>query len=428
MKTSRFRRFAASSFLLGALLLRPTLAAAQMVTERGFVEGRAWLFPQSAPNDPTQVVGDFLVRDELFVKPARWIQFAAGADVRANSHDQVDARWRVDFADRDPRRPAIAVRRLSATLSNGPLTVDVGKQFIRWGKTDIVTPTDRFAPRDFLNVVDNEFLPVTGLRAVVQHGSDAIDAIWVPFLTPSRTPLLNQRWTAVPAGAAEINLVDRGSEIPKGSQVGVRVSHTGSIVEYAANFFDGFNNLPNLLATTVIAPVAAGPCVTCVPSVAIQRIYPSLRTYGADAAVPTKWLTIKAESAYFTSSSPGTDEYVLYVVQVERQTGEWILIGGYAGEVVTIRRAALTFAPDRGLTRSIVGRASYSIDTNRSLAFETALRQNGDGLYLRAEYSQARGEHWRMTVAGAAIAGHADDFLGEYRRNSHVSASVRFSF
>ena len=97
-------------------------------------------------------------------------------------------------------------------------------------------------------------------------------------------------------------------------------------------------------------------------------------------------------------------------------------------EAVTARRAALTFAPDRGMTRSLVARASYTIDSNRSLAFETAVRQNGDGVYAKAEFSQARGQHWRATMTGAAITGHSDDFLGQYHRNSHVTAALRYSF
>ena len=157
-------------------------------------------------------------------------------------------------------------------------------------------------------------------------------------------------------------------------------------------------------------------------------MYPAIRTYGADVAVPTPWFTIKGETAYFTSSSPTTDEYVLYVIQLERQTGEWVFVGGYAGEAVTGRRAGLTFAPDRGTTRSIVGRASYTIDPNRSLAFETAVRQNGAGAYLKAEYSQAHGQHWRTTATGAVIGGEPGDFLGQYRRNSHVSLAFRYSF
>jgi hypothetical protein len=144
--------------------------------------------------------------------------------------------------------------------------------------------------------------------------------------------------------------------------------------------------------------------------------------------VPTPWFTLKSEAAYFTSSTPLTDEYVLYVVQLERQTGEWVIVAGYAGEAITRRRSTLAFAPDRGMTRSIVGRASYTIDPVRTLAFETAVRQNGDGLYGKVEYSQARGQHWRATVTAVGIGGQPDDFLGQYQRNSHVALALRYSF
>jgi hypothetical protein len=49
-------------------------------------------------------------------------------------------------------------------------------------------------------------------------------------------------------------------------------------------------------------------------------------------------------------------------------------------------------------------------------------------VYARAEYSQALGEHWRATIAAVAIGGHADDFLGQYHRNSHTTMTLRYSF
>ena len=396
-------------------------ASAQTVGQRGFVEGAGLLFPQTTVNDAERAVGDLLVREDVFVKPAHWIQFAGGLDFRANTHDQVDSSWSPDISDRGALRPRLSVRRLSATVTRGPLTLDIGKQFIRWGKTDIVTPTDRFAPRDFLNVVDNDFLAVAGARAVLQWKADTLDAVWVPRLTPSRTPLLDQRWTSVAAGPSLL-LVDGGAAIPTGSQAGLRWSHSGRGYEYAASFFDGFNNLPNIEALPVFDSNGMLSAET------IFKRYPTLRMYGIDAAVPTVWFTVKGEAAYFTTSTPATDEYVLYVLQLERQTGEWLLVGGYAGEAVTHSGGAATFAPDRGLTRSIVARASYTIDPNRSAAFEAAVRQNGRGVYVKGEYSQAHGQHWRTTITAALIRGDADDFLGQYRRNSHLAAALRYSF
>jgi hypothetical protein len=402
--------------VLSGALVDPVIA--QTVTQRGFIDAGAILFPQEATNDTTRLVGDLIVQEELFFKPAPWVQFAAGFVGRGNTHDQVERSWRLDIRDRGIRRPALSTRRLSATVTHGPLTVDIGKQFIRWGKADIVTPTDHFAPQDFLNVIDTEFLAVTGVRASVQRGSNSIEGVWVPFFTPSRTPLLNQRWTAVPAGAEAVSLFDASGPLPKRSQSGVRWGHISGRYEFSLSYFDGLNSLPNIAVTPGPGPLMVG----------IAKTYPDLRSYGFDVAVPTGWLTLKSEAASFTSSTPDTDNYVLYVVQLERQTGEWMLVAGYAGGVVTERRAQLTFAPDRGLTRSIVARASYTIDANRSTTVETAIRQSGDGEYVKSEYSQARGQHWRTTVTGALIRGHVDDFLGQYRRNSHVTVSVRYSF
>jgi hypothetical protein len=388
---------------------------------RGFVEGTGLAFPQDTPLDGTNLVGDLLIRDEGFVKPLPWLQVAGGLDFRANTHDQVDDSWRVDFRDRGQLRPRLSVRRLNATIAKGPLTLDIGKQFIRWGKTDIVTPTDRFAPRDFINVTDNDFLAVTGVRAVLQHGSNSVEGVWVPWLTPSRIPLLNQRWTAVPNRPA-VPLIDKGAVFPSGSQTGIRLSHTGKGYEAAATFYNGFNTLPDIVTQPNLIP----PGIPV--SVSLFKQYREQRMYGVDAAVPTKWFTVKGETGYFTTTTPGADEYVIYVVQLERQVKEWVLDGGYAGQVITEAGTLKSFAPDRGLTKSIVARASYTIDPNRNAAVETAIRQNGDGFLLKGVFSQAHGRHIRVTASASLLRGQPTDFLGQFRLNSHATLALRYSF
>jgi hypothetical protein len=218
----------------------------------------------------------------------------------------------------------------------------------------------------------------------------------------------------LPSSAAEPAGV--GAPVPADvSQVGIRFGHIGTGYEVSASVFDGFNHLP------IFVPTAGPPAM-------LRGEYPAIRTYGVDGAVPTRWFTVKGEAAYVTSSTSGADEYILYVLQLERQAGEWSIVGGYAGERVTHRRAAFDFAPDRGLTGSLVARAAYTIDSNRSVALEGVARQNGGGVYARAEYSQAVGGRWRTTATAAVIGGDPDDFLGQYRRNSHAGIAIRYSF
>ncbi len=391
---------------------------AQVLTYRGFLDVRTFLYPQAADNDSGRAVSEALLRFEPSWNPRPWLRWNASLDARWDTHQQVERSLHLDWQDRRLRRPTLSVRRLSAMLNRGPLTFELGKQFIRWGKTDILNPTDRFAPRDFLSVVTNDFLAVPAARATLEFRRETIDLIWQPRFTPSRTPLLNQRWLVLPPDTRIFRLRDGGARYPGGSQFGVRWNHTWRGGEFSASWFDGRQHLPQFDVRFQPGP----------PALEFQRYFPRLRLYGADGALPLRWFTVKGEAAYFSSPGRDTDAFLQGVLQLERVAGEWQFGGGYAGERITQRRAALQFAPERGLTKAFLGRASYTIDVNRSFHLEFAARRNGDGVWLRGEYSQAFGQHWRAAAGFTWIRGRAPDFLGQYHRNSHFSLSWRYSF
>jgi hypothetical protein len=392
-------------------------AAAQVFAQRGFFETQFTLYPQAAPNDSSYAVAEGFLRYEAFWKPVAGLRVAGGVDARTDSHRQDERLWHLSWWDRETLRPAFEIRRLSATYNHGAVTLEAGKQFIRWGKADILNPTDRFAPRDFLSVVDNDFLGVWAARATIERGASTFDAVYQPRFTPARLPLFHQRWTALPSNLpAGLQFVDAGARYPGRGSVGARFSRLGKGFEYSLSFYDGFNYLPIIQTSTRL------------PFVSFERQYPQMRMYGGDFAMPLKPFTVKAEAAYFTSSTPAADNYGVYVIQLERQVREWSFVGGYAGEVVTRRRSTLEFAPDRGLARAFLGRATYTIDTNRSVSLEAAARQNAKGFWLNSEYSQAFGQHWRAIAALTVIRGNPGDFLGQYRLNSHALLTLRYSF
>ena len=401
-----------------AVLVAPSIGLAQGFSQRGFLEGRGLAYPQTAPEDDRLVGADALLRYEPSVRPAPWLSIAGSFDARIDTLGQVERSWRVDWLDRTSLRPALSVRRLSATLNRGGLNIVLGRQFIRWGRADILNPTDRFAPRDFMDVVVSNFLAVAGVRLTYERKGGTIDFAWVPLFTPSRLPLAGRRWAVSRPVTEFVATVDNGAEYPRGSQFGVRWNQTMAGFEYSLSFYDGYNHLPLFDARFRQIP----------PRIEVVQVFPKIRMYGGDAAWPLRWFTLKGEAGYFTSSDRRAEEYGLYVIQAERQVGEWFFVGGYAGEVVAKRRATMGFAPDRGLTRSFVGRASYTIDVNRSVAIQGVVRQDGHGVWLEGEYSQAVGQHWRATLRFDLIRGQPDDFLGAYRRNSHLTATARYSF
>src|SRR2546427_9934856 len=123
--------------LILALVLTAGTCFAQSYTHRGFLEMRGTLYPRRGVNDRTHTVGESLLRYEGFFTPSRTLQFAGALDFRTDTHHQVERDFKLSWQDREIRRPLGDVRRLSATFHNGPVTFEVGKQFIRWGKTDI---------------------------------------------------------------------------------------------------------------------------------------------------------------------------------------------------------------------------------------------------------------------------------------------------
>lgn len=390
----------------------------------GFIEAKGNLFPRLTPRDGTQTVADGLWRQEGIVTPASWVRLTAGVDVRFNTHDQVEDEWQIDWKDRGVRPSHLTVRRLAATVTAGRVTFDVGKQLIRWARADVLNPIDRFAPRDFMNVIDTDFLPVTGVRTSVDLGPETFEVVWVPRLTPSRMPLLGQRWTVLPPEAAGISITDSGFRFPDRHQAGARWRHTGGRVEAGLSFVDGFNHLPEIEVRPLDARGA---------SVALTRVFPRIRSYGVEFAIPTRWIALKGEGSYFTSPDEDFEEYGLYVLEIERQVGEWLLTAGYAGDTRDsgrgIRDAGrIAFDPERGLARSLIGRVSYTVDPRRAIALEAVTRQDGAGIYLKGEYSQGIGEHWRATFKQIIIAGEEDDFIGQFGRNSHFLVALRLSF
>jgi len=399
------------------ILILAICASAQNVRHRGFVDLKTTLFPQTGANDSGRVIQEALLRYEVAAELTPWLKVNGGLDARSDTHHQSERSLRIDWQDRGFLRPTLSLRRFSATVFKGPVTFEAGKQFIRWGKTDILNPLDRFAPRDFLNVIDNEFLGVLAGRLTFERGAHTFEVVVQPRFTPSRTPLLNQRWVVLPPDQIPPFPLSQGAPvIPGGVQTGARWNYLGKGYETALAFYEGHNHLPQVDGRLVPGRIEL-----------FNRFAP-MRMYGGATAVPLPWFTFKAEGGYFTSASASADDYVLYVAQVERTMGEWTMVGGYSGETVTAKKTQLDFAPDRGLARAVLARVGYTIDADRTAAVEAAVRQNGDGAWLKGEYTHRLSTHWQARVSATLIRGESTDFLGQYRRNSHAIVALRYSF
>lgn len=388
-------------------------ACSQVFSQRGFVDLSTTAYPQTAPNDQAHGLAEGLLRYEAKWRPSPWFTLNGSLDARADTHRQDERSLHLDWQNRTLARPSLSVHRLSAILTKDNWTVELGQQFVRWGTADFLNPTDRFAPKDFLNLLDQETLPILAARVTYTKNRSTFDFVWQPRFTPGRIPLFNQRWTLLPPGT---DAVVENPIYPGRSSFGARWGYTASGYEYSLSYFDGFDYLPLFKE------------LTSAPPPALSLSFPSLRLYGGDAAIPFKPFTLKMEVAYYTSPAQQQDEHALYLVQFERQVRELGIALAYAGDLVTSASNTAQFSLERGFARSIIGHADYVLDPNRSILLDLVVRQNGRGSVVRPKYTEAYGQHWRITVGYAWLRGSNDDFLGRYHLNSHAIGEVRYSF
>jgi hypothetical protein len=404
----------ATTFVCFAALL----AQGQEFSQKGFVETIGNFYPETFPIGSTHAVGGILAQYEPKWQPTPWLTLNASFDARMDSYGQVARDLHFDWQDRSLQRTPFSVRQLAAVFRKDNFKVTLGKQFIRWGEADFLNPTDRFAPTDLLNLVDQELLPVTAARVTYGRGDNTFNVVWQPEFTPARIPLVNQRWTFLPPAYYSYDTQDRGSRFPARSSFGVRWNRSAARCEYSLSYYDGFNYFPDF--NVQVDALAS--------RLTYSRMYPALRLYGGDLTVPLSRFTLKTEGAYYTSPTKNQDEYVLYLLELERQIREVHIIFGYSGEVVTAHGNALQYLGERGFARGLISHVLYTLDSNRAVTLDTFVRQNGASSLVSPAFSQSFREHWRATVGFAWLRGEANDFLGQYHRNSFVRAELRYSF
>jgi hypothetical protein len=392
--------------------------SAQEFTQRGFFEVTGNLYHELTESDKAHGIAGGRVRYEPKWRPERWLTLSGSFEAQMDTHQQVAREPHVTWWDRSLQRTAFSIRQLSVAFTKDHWTVTLGKQFIRSGQADFLNPTDRFAPNDWLNVVNPETLAVTAARLTYTTGNNTLDFVWQPRLTPARIPLINQRWTFLPSTLTQGEVEDLGSVFPARSSFGFRWNHTSAGYEYSLSYYDGFNYLPTFSEHASAMSSA----------ITFSRMYPSLRLYGGDFAVAFAPFSLKGEAAYYTSPAKQQDEYLLYVLEVERQIRDLRLTFGYAGEVITKNRNTPQFAAEQGFTRALIGHAQYALGSNRALTLDTFVRQNGHSSLVRPGYSQSFGAHWSATAGFVWLRGDESDFLGQYHRNSFAITELRYSF
>jgi hypothetical protein len=109
--------------------------------QRGYLETRSFFFPQTGSGRQRAYTGEAMLRWESGWQLRKNLRLNAGLDGRFDSHRQFERERRLDSPTAAFSAPPLSVRRLSLLWNHSGWTLEAGRQFIRWGKADLLNPT-----------------------------------------------------------------------------------------------------------------------------------------------------------------------------------------------------------------------------------------------------------------------------------------------
>ena len=385
---------------------------------RGFLENRTFYYPRATETDSAHWVNETLLRFEGSVRLRDGFSVAAGVDAQTDSNNQVDRAWHFSWEDRSLRRPPLALRTFQLRYAHGPFRIEAGKQVLHWGVMDFSSPTDKLAPREYLNPSSADFLAAFAVRAVADTGPHSLEVVYLPRFTPSRIPLERRRWLILPDEFASYEYHSTGVSYPGGPQFGARYHRIASPYEYSFCFFEGFKNLPTLLYDKDEVH----------KQLTYQMLYPKMRMVGADFTWPWRNLLWKTESTYVIAASPYLSSTWTYALQAEKVRDKWQLVLGFSGDLRTTERRFTTWDLDRAARQSVSGHVAWNPSPKHTLTGEWFLHPNAKAFVTRILYSRNFRAGFRASAGWIWIGGSDSDPLARYRVDSYLTLQFRYSF
>jgi hypothetical protein len=374
----------------------------------------------------------------------RRLSVRGSLDFRLDTHHDIDRRRWTDASQRGVQQPAGSIGEFYLDVRLGRLDLRVGKQEIRWGRADGFNPTDNLIPYDYLDLFADRRIAVPSIKGDLYVGRNRLESVWIPFYTPTRLPLLGQRWfpqlpeTAllpVAAGAppvqAALSYHHGRTDFPArtwgNSQWGVRWNQIVRRAEFSVSYFDGFDDIATFRSRLSPAPELSDRGLPHY-RVALDREFYRVRVAGVDFASELGPFGIRGEAGYFDRTDPDNRDHLLFVVGIDRSWGDWFVILQYAGQKVSGESPATATFPDLGLRSTLLYRIERTISASSRLELKGAVRLRDGDLMVQPEYSVALSNNWRLTLGAVAFAGSRSEFLGQYAENARASIQLRYSF
>ncbi len=351
--------------------------------------------------------------------------------------------------------------------SDGPLEIRLGKQIVRWGKTDQLSPVDVLNPEDLREGITWEMedrkIPVWMSRLRAFRGPFSLEAVFVPFFEPHDMNIFGTdwavfrhlkravtEWTGVPDEVKESVEGIRAHRLEpartlENVQYGTRLTTGIHGWDLAVSAFYGFDPSPHIARfpvenIRVDAAVsretierALGSGVFTGKDVEMQ--YKRSRMLGFDFETTWKNLGFRGEAAYFSGRSFLTES----LTSTAQPVFLTVLGADYAGFQGWYANLQIAYERIRGDTDGILYFQRENLSLNGEISKELlrgdlqarlrylVILTDGSS-YWNPSLTYLRFRPLSFTFGLNFFAGPADSFMGFYGDNDQVHMTLRYDF
>ncbi len=381
---------------------------------------------------------------------------------KADSGNYVKEPW-MNFRDSNFRDPYFSFNQGYLRYRAESFDVTAGKQIYSWGTADGYNPTDYLLnPWDYQDIPDREKLGVFSISANYSPLPDtSFQFIVIPLFTPSRIPMVDNRWLGV--GEAAVGffkslgagplakqlarfvvlpaidfIIKDGRKLPpsrfENTEVAFRAKTSAiSGWDLSLSYFDGYDNLP---VVTVQGPICIVRGICVGPP---KTVFPRVRAPGFDFSTTFGKLEVHGEAvAKFYDAGLTTDRMPVVIggryVWDQSDVGglglEQILLVLEYGHDIDLHKRDNPLTRDlsffvRPIQSTIISRLGFKIDDANEFTLSGAFNFYGPNSgYVQPKYTHKITDNLKAEVG-------FDVFWGDFSVKADLNAlklKQNFSF
>lgn len=219
-------------------------------------------------------------------------------------------------------------------LATDRYDVKLGKQIVRWGKTDQVSPVDNLNPQDLrqlnLRELEDRKIPIWMARGRLFSGNHTVEGVYIPWFEPARIDYFDSDWAVYRQIRADVKdgplppamqsyllsrnvLEEEPAKILRNSEFGGRVTTALSAWDVGLSYLYGWENTPyfssfpiknlNVAGGFTSENLLAGLSGAVLTDTPIQVEYLRQSVVGAEFETTVGQLGLRGEAAYFNRVS-----------------------------------------------------------------------------------------------------------------------------